>query len=113
MPVKLDATYQVGDGNVKVSVIVGNKQLGTSRAKIGARVLHTGDFDGFVLGKGRALKGKKLSLKTAVADVNDKSNLTTVRYVLEGGSNSVTWDLEATVAENGDSMIYRVNVEFV
>jgi hypothetical protein len=113
MPVKLDATYPVSDGDVALTVIVGNKQLGTSRARIGAKALHTGDFKNFILGKGRALKGKVLSLKTVVADVNDKTNLTSVRYVIDGGANPATWDLEATVAQNGDSIIYRVNVEFV
>ena len=85
MPVKLDATYHVGTGNVKVSILVGNKQLGTSRARIGNKVLHTGDFDQFVVGKGGTLKGKKLALKTVVTDVNDRSNLTAVRYLIEGG----------------------------
>ena len=112
MPVKLDATYHVGTGNVRVSVIVGNKQLGTSRARIGSKVLHTGDFDRVLVGKGSTLKGKKLSLKTAVTDVNDKSNLTSVRYRIDGGPKPHTWDLQATVAENGDSMIYRFNVSF-
>jgi hypothetical protein len=52
-------------------------------------------------------------VKTVVTDVNDKTNRTSVTYGLEGGPRPAEFSLEGTVAEEGDSIIYRVTFDFV
>ena len=52
-------------------------------------------------------------MKTVVTDVNDKTNRTSVTYELKGGVQPAEFSLEGTVAEEGDSIIYRASFDFV
>lgn len=107
MATELETDYFVGDGDIKIDVTIGQAQLGASLLRLGQKQLALGDVVNQLVGKGPGLKGKVLFVKTIVSDVNDKTNATSVRYRLRGGKSNQTFDLSATVENEGDSIIYR------
>ena len=113
MPVSLESQYPVGDGEVKLTVVVGDAQLGSSLVKLETKEIGRGDIANLAVGKGPKLTGKSLKVKTVVTDVNDKTNRTSVTYELKGGVQPAEFSLEGTVAEEGDSIIYRASFDFV
>jgi hypothetical protein len=109
--VKLETSYAVGAGDVSLTVIVGNAQFGTHLVKLDGQQLAIGDVNDLSIGKG--LKGKTLTVKSIVTDINDMTNLTNIRYVLTGGSDDAQHDLEVTVDREGDSAVYRATFNLV
>jgi len=112
MAVRLNTTYEVAGGDVSLTVTIGNGQLGASLVRLGTREIGSGQIKDLPVGKGPAITGKTLTVKTVVADVNDKTNRTNVGYSLKGGKVPKDYDLEATVDQEGDSIIYRATFEF-
>jgi hypothetical protein len=111
MAVALKTMYEVADAEVTVTVTIGEGQLGSSRVRVGDREVTVGDVSKVKIGKGSAIAGKELFIKTVVADVNDQTNRTSVSYELKGGKVDKTFDLDATVDEEGGSAIYRATFE--
>ncbi len=112
MAVELDTSYQVAAGEVKLTITIGNAQLGDSIVKLENKVLGMGDIVNLVVGKGPAITGKALRVKSVVTDVSDKTNMTSIAYLLTGGAAPGTYDLNAEVAQEGDSIIYRAAFHF-
>lgn len=111
MGLTLQTDYAVDAGDVTLTVIIGDGQLGSSLVRLGEKELATGDIDRLKIGKGSAIAGKELFVKTVVADVNDNTNHTSVRYELKGGAADQTFDLDASVDEEGGSVIYRATFD--
>jgi hypothetical protein len=109
----LSTEYVVGDGPITLSVVIGNKQLGASLVKVGTREVARGDVTGLNLGKGVALKGQRAVIKAIVTDINDQTDLTTYHLELLGGLADARHDLSMMVDQPGDSVVYRVHVDFV
>jgi hypothetical protein len=114
MAVTLDTTYHVGAGDIALTLSIGDGQLGSSRVLLGTKVLGQGDdITNLLIGKGPKLAGKSIDVKTVVSDVNDQTNHTSLTYSLRGGPAPADYQLSATVAEEGDSVIYRATIRFV
>lgn len=112
MAIRLETTYEVAGKEVSLTVTIGNAQMGASLVRLGTKEIGSGQIKDLAVGKGPGIRGKTLAVKTVVSDVNDKTNLTNVRYSLVGGKVPKDYDLEATVDEEGDSIIYRASFEF-
>ena len=112
MAVTFETSYQVGKDPVTLSIIIGDAQLGDSIVRLGKTVLGQGDIENLPVGKGPALAGKTLNIKSVVTDVSDKTNRTSIRYALAGGTVPGTFDLNAMVSEEGASIIYRTQIHF-
>ncbi|MGH7323702.1 MAG: hypothetical protein ACREJ9_03540 [Candidatus Rokuibacteriota bacterium] len=111
MAVNLDTTYHVDSGDITLSIVIGDGQLGSSRVSLGGKVLGQGDaIKNLPLGKGSKLAGKALSVKSVVTDVNDQTNHTSITYSLRGGAAPADYELNATVTDEGDSIIYRATI---
>lgn len=110
--VELNTSYEVSDGPITLSIAIGNGQIGSSVVKLDGVELGIGDIDDFAVGLGSDLAGKTLTTKSVVTDTNDKTNQTTIRYVLEGGPTPRTIDQQAKVTEEGASVIYRATFQF-
>jgi len=114
MALSLETDYHVGSKDVTISIVIGDAQLGASVLKIDSKEIKRGDkIQNFNVGNGPKLKGKTLSIKTVVTDVNDKTNHTSVTYKLKGGAKDNDFYLDATVDNEGDSVIYRAKFNFV
>jgi len=111
MAVVLHTEYEVGQGDLLLSVVIGEGQLGSSLVRLGERELAIGDVSRLKVGKGSTIAGKQLYIKTVVTDVNDQTDRTSVRYELQGGEVQKVIDLEASVDEEGGSVIYRARFD--
>lgn len=112
-PPLFKTTYKVASTDVLVTVIIGEQQLGTSIARLDGKVLKEGAIKKLRVGKGPALVGAKLTIKSVVTDSNDMTNRTSTTINLEGGAVPAEHTLTVDVDDNGDSAIYRTEVEFV
>ena len=106
-------TYAVGKGDVFLTVVIGERQLGTSLAKLDGKLLMKGAIKKLKVGKGPGLAGSVLTMKSVVTDINDMTNRTSITIHLEGGAAPASHTLAIEVDQNGDSAIYRVQVDFV
>lgn len=114
MAVELEASYAVRPkGVVKLTVVIGDAQLGTSLVRLGnARAMVVGQVKNQGIGAAAKLIGRKLFVKSVVTDVNDKTNHTSITYKLSGGVAPASFGLSATVEEEGDSIVYRATFIF-
>ena len=109
--VRYTTTCQVSDQPVRLTVTIGDAQMGASRVRLDDDDVATGSITDLVIGHGGAVSGRTLRIKTVVTDVNNKTNNTDVRYDLSGGRASLSFTLGAVVEEEGDSVIYLVDIE--
>jgi hypothetical protein len=111
--VVLITDYDVEDKPVQLTVLVGDAQVGASVVKLGKKILASGEIDKLDLGNGKQLRGKPLFVKSAVTDVNDSTNQTSLTYEFKCGAKRRRFQSEATVDEDGDSVIYRAKFNIV
>jgi len=113
MSVNLNTDFHVGEGNLTLTIVIGDKQFGTSTVKLDGQILLMGDVQDFLIGPGPDLIGKTLFVKTMVSDQNDATNRTSVTYTFHDGANEQKYGLDATVGEDGASITYRATFRFV
>ena len=111
--VRFETSCGVGTEAVSLTITIGNAQMGASRVLLEAKELGIGAISNLPIGKGPSLVGKTLRVKTVVTDVNDRTNLTNVRYTFKGLKGNNQYDLQAMVDEQGDSVIYHATFNFV
>lgn len=109
----LKTDYAVAQRNVDLTIIIGDAQLGTSIVFLNGIKIAEGEITNLLIGSGTQLKGSTLKVKTIVSDVNDKTNHTSVTYRLKGGLKDIEYKLEATVAAEGDSIVYKAEFNFI
>lgn len=111
--VVLITDHEVEDKQVRLSVIIGDAQIGASVVKLGKKQLKTGVIDDLALGTGSDLRGKALFVKSVVTDVNDSTNHTSLTYRFRSGTKVRDFVSMATVDQDGDSVIYRAKFNLV
>ncbi len=109
---RLSRRYQVDNGDVSVRIIVGEGQVGTSLVEVDGIEIASGGLARVRLGSGEELPGKTARVITTVTDVQRATNRTSVRYVLEGGSEQAIFDKEAEVENEGGSVQYIARFRF-
>jgi len=111
--VTLITDYEVSDKANRLSVVVGDAQIGASVVKLGQKTLASGPIDNLALGNGAGLRGKTLFVKSVVTDVNDATNHTSLTHRFHRGTEVRDFVSMATVDEEGDSVIYRAKFNLV
>jgi hypothetical protein len=84
-----EGEYKVADGTVRISVSVGERQLGTSIVYLEDEPIANGDIEELPLGKGPALEGRTAEIYTMVTDVRSDSDEMSVTWILTGGSKKL------------------------
>jgi len=105
--VDLRADYEVDSKDVKLTIVIGNAQIGASIVKLDKKEKGRGDINNVLIGSGPSIRGKSIKTKSVVTDVNDQTNKTTITYKLTGGMRDQEFTSSGTVDQNGDSIIYR------
>jgi hypothetical protein len=106
--IDLQSDYKVVDTrNVSLSIRIGDAQIGSSIVFLEDKEIGRGDIADLSLGKGSKIKNKRVKFKSVVTDVNDMTNKTSITYIFKGGVLDQSFSSNATVDENGDSIIYR------
>lgn len=85
-----EADYAVADGTVRISVWVGERQLGTSIVYLADEAIANGDIEELPLGTGAALSGKTAEVYTMVTDIRDDTDEMAVTWRLTGGRSKLT-----------------------
>ncbi len=99
--------YPVAQGNVILRITIGEGQFGASLIALGDQVLRAGTIRNQTIGRGPALAGKTLTVRTLVSDTNTQTNRMSVTYALEGGPQSQTFILESEVERAGDATTFE------
>ena len=95
-----------------LTVEYGYGQIGGSVAKLEGQEIAASPITGKVIGNGAALKGKKLLVKTVVADSSSDTNNVSVVYKLAGGQQDQTFISEGVVQDDGDPMAFYGTFNF-
>ena len=111
--VDLVTSYQTGAGELSLSIVVGNAQIGASVVRLNKKVLAQGEISDLELGGARGLAGKALNIKSVVTDVNDATNKTSITYVLTRGAQVQEFTSKAEANGNGESLVYRALFKFL
>lgn len=110
-PIHEAPSYAVDPNHtVTLSIKIGEAQLGISGLWLDAQFVGKGDFNNHALGRGSALAGKTLRIRTMVADVNAFTNRMAVTYTLSGGRKTYTQTLRWEVAQDGDPAAFRIAI---
>lgn len=112
-PIAVEEEYPVGAGQVRLSILVGDRQYGTSMVFIDEELIANGDIDSVPLGEGPALEGRSVAIYTVVTDVRDRKNEMSVTWVLTGGPKRLTVEKEATASKGFGSQMFKAVFEFV
>ena len=108
--VTTNGAYAVGTGNkpIKLAVIIGEGQIGTSRVRLGGSELVTATGPVTVsVGKPAAIKGKSVFIRTIVNDVNSLTDKMSVTYNFSGGASTHTKIARGTVSKPGKVLIFE------
>jgi hypothetical protein len=81
--------YVVADGTIRLSVSVGERQLGTSIAYLDDEAIANGDIEELPLGDGPKLEGRTLDVYTMVTDIRDETDKMAVTWILTGGKKKL------------------------
>lgn len=107
MLIRLRESYAVANGDVAISVLIGDGQKGYTEVLVDGALRTSGaDVRDYVLGKGTDLAGHRLRITSTVTDTNAQTNHTCVNYVLQGGVQDRTYQLEYTVQHDLDTVDY-------
>lgn len=105
--VTLETPVQLAmDGDVSLSVVIGDGQIGGGIMKIDGVQVGVTPVEDQVLGAASELKEKILLLKTLVSDENPHTNKTSVSYIFKQNDTEQLFVSKAEVENDGDVMGY-------
>ena len=110
-PIAVEKGYAVGPGTVRLTVIVGDRQYGSSIVFLGDELIANGDIDEIPLGEGPALEGKSVSVYTVVTDIRNKKTDMSVTWILTGGAKTLKIEKDATTAKGFGSQMFKAVFE--
>ena len=102
-----EADYAVIDGPVRLSVIVGERQFGSSMVFLNGDMIANGIIEDLPVGNGDKLGGKSLVVYTLVTDVRDNTDEMTVTWILTGGAHRVTETASGKATKKFGSQMFK------
>lgn len=112
--VDLEFDIIVEDGSVHVSVSIGDGQIGGSSMKLdGEAVGPVGEISNFRVGEASDLVGRKLAIRTLVADMSDRHNWTSVTYQLKTPTRLPPIKAKKEVENDQEAVRYNTTFIFV
>lgn len=103
---RLNRPYTVGTSPVELRVVVGDGQFGSTVVRLDGVEIASGVLGMLQVGKGKDLRGSRLSVSTTVTDVQRSSNRTSVTYALSGGKSTDVHPMSVDVDTDGGSVLY-------
>lgn len=101
------------NSNIRLTVTIGNLQIGGSRVKWSDEnaLLAQGPVFDLPLGKGSDVVGKKLSIVTNFFDQNPNSNFVSGMYDFNNGENPLHVYFDK-VETDGDFFVFNIEITF-
>jgi len=112
-PVLHEQDYVVSDGPIRLTVVVGERQFGSSIVFINDDEIANGEIEDLSLGDGEKLEGRTLSVYTIVTDVRSDTDDMAVTWILVGGGHRLTSTATGTPARKFGSQMFKGVFRFV
>jgi hypothetical protein len=111
--VSVDKDYRVGEGPVRLSLVVGEGQFGRTDVRLGTQrlVRVSGSIGNLLVGKGGEIAGKTLRIRTIVNDTVAATNRMSVTYKLTGGPSGREFTSKGEVEKEGGNLVFDANVD--
>lgn len=110
-PIAVEKQYALAEGPVRLSVLVGDRQYGSSIVFLDDELLANGDIEELPIGNGSDLDGRELVVYTVVTDVRSKKHEMSVTWILTGGEKTVTVEKSASVSKSFGSQMFKAVFE--
>jgi hypothetical protein len=105
--------YAVAKAQVRLTVLVGDRQYGSSMVFLDGEPIANGDVDELPIGRGEDVIGKELLVYTVVTDVRDRKNDISVTWILTGGERPLTVEKEGSASKGFGSQMFRAEFKLV
>lgn len=106
-PVLHEQDYVVANGQVRLSIVVGERQFGSSMVFIDDEQVANGIVEEFILGDGMELDGSTCVIYTLVTDVRDNTDEMSVTWIIAGGSHRVMATAAGAPAKKFGSQMFK------
>ena len=106
-PVLHEQDYIVANGQVRLSIVVGERQFGSSIVFIDDEQVANGIVEELILGEGEALEGSTAFIYTLVTDIRDNSDEMSVTWIITGGAHRVTATATGIPAKKFGSQMFK------
>lgn len=112
-PVLHEQEYEVSDGAVRLTVVVGERQFGSSIVFLDDDVVANGDIDDVVIGDGDKLEGRTVTIYTLVTDIRRDADDMAVTWILVGGGHRLSATATGTPAKKFGSQMFKGIFHFI
>ena len=109
----IDVEYQVENGDVCLTVSIGDGQDGSSVARLDGQLLTLVEIQNKHVGSGQDLIGKTLKVITTIRNILEETDRTSVTWTLTGGTQPLHKTCSKEVENDGAAVIYRAWFTFV
>ena len=112
--VSMESACTIPEDDVHLTIAFGDAQIGSSIVRLDGNHIESGQITNLLLPIPSPRNHKSsLAIKSVVTDVNDQTNHTSITYTLTTGQTSQRYRQDATVDQEGDSIIYRAYIEMI
>ena len=112
-PISVEAEYTLTDDTVRLTVMVGDRQYGTSMVFLDDELVANGDIDEIPVGTGAELDGKVLSIYTIVTDVRDRKAEMSVTWILTGGKKRLKLEESGAAPKSFGSQMFKAVFDLI
>lgn len=109
---EIKETYQVGTGNLELSLVVGNGQYHNTMVELDSELLFWGRFSKMNIGNSSDCKNKQLFMEINATDTNANTDKVPVTIRLKDQGNDQQYEYEESVNGNGGSILFNVYINF-
>jgi hypothetical protein len=106
-PVLHEQDYVVSEGPIRLTVVVGERQFGSSIVFIDDHDIANGEIEDLSLGDGAKLEGRELTVYTIVTDVRSDTDDMAVTWILIGGGHRLTATATGAPAKKFGSQMFK------
>lgn len=99
--------YAVADGPMRLSVLVGERQFGSSMVFLNDELIANGIIDELPVGNGKKLDGSALVVYTLVTDVRDNTDDMSVTWILNGGAHRLSATKTGSASKKFGSQMFK------
>jgi len=110
--VAYEQDYTVENTPVRLTVLVGDRQYGSSMVFVDDELIANGDIDEIPLGSGGDLEGKTAVVYTVVTDIRDRKNEISVTWILKGGRKALTVEKTGSASKRFGSQMFKASFHF-
>lgn len=110
--IALEKDYPVSREQVRLTVMVGDRQFGSSMVFLDDELVANGDIDELALGKGADLAGRTATVYTVVTDIRDKKNDMSVSWIITGGRKTLSIEKSGSAPKGFGSQMFRAEFRF-